>query len=127
IFDSIAPALNNADAISAVYPTGRVPGSDPGQTPVIQVLPLIKPLLDQPGNDGDKYVLFVTDGEPDFCDNGDSKCAMDAVIGGVQKLASAGIHTIVFGIGSSIIQNSAAFLQSMANAGAGLPAPLSFG
>jgi len=52
---------------------------------------------------------------------------MDAVVGGVQKLASDGIHTIVFGIGSSIIQESGAFLQSLANAGASLPAPLPFG
>jgi len=126
IFESIAPALNNAAAISGVYPAGRVPGAT-GETPVIQVLPLVKALVEQPGNDGDKYVLFVTDGEPDFCDNGDSKCAMDAVVAGVQKLASAGIHTLVFGIGSSIIQDSSIFLQALANAGASLPPPLPFG
>jgi len=126
IFESIAPALNNAAAISGVYPAGRVPGAT-GETPVIQVLPLVKALVEQPGNDGDKYVLFVTDGEPDFCDNGDSKCAMDAVVAGVQKLASEGVHTIVFGIGSSIITDSGAFLQALANAGASLPAPLPFG
>jgi hypothetical protein len=126
IFESIAPALNNAAAISGVYPVGRVAGAT-GETPVIQVLPLVKGLLDQPANDGDKYVLFVTDGEPDFCDNGDSKCAMDAVVAGVQKLASAGIHTLVFGIGSSIIQDSGAFLQALANAGSSLPPAMPFG
>ena len=126
IFDSIAPALNNASAISNVYPVGSVPGAT-GETPVIQVLPLVEGLLNQPGNDGDKYVLFVTDGEPDFCDNGDSKCAMDAVIGGVQKLAAEGIHTLVFGIGSSIIADSGAFLQALANAGASLLPPTPFG
>ena len=127
IFSSIAPALNNASAITGLYqPLGKVEGDD-GQTPVIMALPLVKALLDQPGNDGDKYVLFVTDGEPDFCDNGDSKCAMDAVVGGVQKLAAEGIHTIVFGIGSSIIQTSGAFLQALANAGQSLPTPLGFG
>jgi len=126
IFDSIAPAINNADAITAVYPAGRIAGAT-GQTPVVQVLPLVEKLLMQPGVEGDKYVLFVTDGEPDFCDNGDSKCPMDAVVAGVQKLASDGIHTIVFGIGSSIIQESGAFLQALANAGASLPAPLPFG
>jgi hypothetical protein len=120
IFESIAPALSNAAAISNVYPAGRVAGAT-GETPIIQVLPLVKDLLNQPGNDGDKYVLFVTDGEPDFCDNGDSKCAMDAVIGGVQALAASGIHTFVFGIGSSIIADSGAFLQALANAGAKLP------
>jgi hypothetical protein len=126
IFESIAPALNNAAAISNVYPAGRVPGAT-GETPIIQVLPLVKDLLMQPGNDGDKYVLFVTDGEPDFCDNGDSKCPMDAVVGGVQTLAAAGIKTFVFGIGSSIIAESGAFLQALANAGAGLPTATPFG
>ncbi len=126
IFDSIAPALNNSTAISAVYPAGRVAGRT-GQTPVFQVLPLVQTLLNQPGNDGDKYVLFVTDGEPDFCDDGDPKCPMDAVVAGVQKLAAGGIHTIVFGIGSSIITESGAFLQALANAGASLPPPLPFG
>jgi len=126
IFESIPPALNNSAAISAVYqPLGKVTG-EPGQTPVIQVLPLVQTLLDQAGNDGDKYVLFVTDGEPDFCDNGDSNCAMDAVVAGVQKLAAAGIHTLVFGVGSSIIANSGPFLQAMANAGASLPPPTPF-
>jgi len=127
IFESIAPALNNSAAISAVYqPLGKLPGNEPGQTPIIQALPLVQGLLNQPGNDGDKYILFVTDGEPDFCDNGDSDCAMDAVVGGIQKLAADGIHTIIFGIGSSIINTSSSFLQAMANAGASLPPPTPF-
>jgi len=127
IFSSIAPALNNATAITDVYqPLGKVTGAD-GETPVIMVLPLLKALLDQPGNDGDKYVLFVTDGEPDFCDNGDAKCAVDAVVAGVQKLASQGIHTIVFGLKSSISPISGETLQAVANAGASLPVPTPFG
>src|SRR6185369_1534982 len=72
-------------------------------------------------------ILFVTDGEPDFCDDGDSKCAMDAVVGGVQRLAAEGIHTIVFGIASSIIQTSGTFLQALSNAGQDLPTPQGFG
>jgi len=127
IFESIAPALNNADAISAVYqPLDRVMGAA-GETPVIQVLPLVKDLLDQPGNDGDKYILFVTDGEPDFCDNGDAKCPVDAVVAGVQKLAAAGIHTIVFGLPSAITPISGDTLQAVANAGAGVPVATPFG
>ncbi|HEY0464449.1 MAG TPA: hypothetical protein VGC79_09585, partial [Polyangiaceae bacterium] len=127
IFSSIAPALNNASAITSLYqPLGKVAGAE-GQTPVIMVLPLLKALLDQPGNDGDKYVLFVTDGEPDFCDNGDAKCAVDAVVAGVQKLAAEGIHTIVFGLKSSISDISGETLQAIANAGASLPAPTPFG
>ncbi|MEI9940067.1 MAG: vWA domain-containing protein [Pseudomonadota bacterium] len=127
IFESIAPALNNSAAISAVYqPLGRVTGAA-GETPVMLALPLVKALLDQPGNDGDKYILFVTDGEPDFCDNGDSKCPIDAVVGGVQQLAVQGVHTLVFGLGSSIITQSGDFLQALANAGASLTPATPFG
>ena len=127
IFSSIAPALNNATAISDVYqPLGKVMGAD-GETPVIMVLPQLKALLDQPGNDGDNYVLFVTDGEPDFCDNGDAKCAVDAVVAGVQKLAAEGIHTIVFGLKSAISPISGDTLQAVANAGASLPVATPFG
>jgi hypothetical protein len=127
IFTSIAPALNNATAITSLYqPLGKVEGAE-GQTPVIMALPLLKSLVDQPGNDGDKYVLFVTDGEPDFCDNGDAKCAVDAVVAGIQTLASQGIHTIVFGLKTSISDISGETLQAFANAGASLPAPTPFG
>jgi hypothetical protein len=80
-----------------------------------------------PGNDGDKYVLFVTDGEPDFCDNGDAKCPVDAVVAAVQQLAAAGIHTIVFGLKSSLSNISGDTLQAVANAGAGLPVAAPFG
>jgi hypothetical protein len=42
IFDTIAPALDNAAAISTLYqPLAKVAGP-PGETPVIQVLPRVK-------------------------------------------------------------------------------------
>ena len=127
IFDTIAPALNNSTPISNLYaPLTRVTGAA-GETPVVQVLPLLKDLLTEPGNDGDKYVLFVTDGEPDFCDNGDAKCPVDAVVAGVQRLAAEGIHTIVFGLKSSLSNISGETLQAIANAGASLPVAPPFG
>jgi len=127
IFDTIAPALDNARAISNVYtPLGRLMGAK-GETPVTEVLPLVRDLLNKPGNDGDKYILFVTDGEPDFCDDGDHRCAVDAVVGQVQKLATQGIHTIVFGIKSSQSNISAETLKAVANAGASQPVLAPFG
>ena len=127
IFDTIAPALDNAAAIGAAYqPLGRLTGAA-GETPVIQVLPRVRELLGAAGNDGDKYVLFVTDGEPDFCDNGGASCPVDAVVAGVQELAANGIHTIVFGLKSSLSNISGDTLQAVANAGASLPVALPFG
>ncbi len=127
IFDTIAPALDNAAAISKVYePLGKISGAA-GETPVIQVLPQVKDLLSQPGNDGDRYLLFVTDGEPDFCDNGEAACPVDAVVAKVQQLAADGIHTIVFGLKSSLSNISGDTLQALANAGASQPVALPFG
>jgi hypothetical protein len=127
VFDSIAPTLNNAKAITDVYqPLGRVTGAK-GETPVTEVLPLIQGLLTQPGNDGDKYILFVTDGEPDFCDDGTPACPVDAVVANVQRLAKAGIHTLVFGLKSAQSPISDGTLQAVANAGASQPVVPPFG
>jgi hypothetical protein len=82
--------------------------------------------------EGDKFILFVTDGEPDYCDNGNKLCPPDSVVGRLQKLASgteldalgnrrAPIRTLVFGVtapGTTILPSA---LQAFANAGAGAP------
>lgn len=126
IFDAIAPALNNAAAISAVYqPLTKLTGAK-GETPVTQVLPLVADLLAKEPSDGDKYILFVTDGEPDFCDDGDPQCPADALVGRVQRLAQVGIRTIVFGLKSEQSAISDAALQAVANAGAGQPVTAPF-
>ncbi len=118
IFDAIAPALNNAAAISAVYqPLTKLTGVK-GETPVTQVLPLVQDLLTKEPTDGGKYILFVTDGEPDFCDDGDPQCPADALVGRVQRLATAGTKTIVFGLKSEQSAISDVALQAVANAGA---------
>jgi hypothetical protein len=71
--------------------------------------------------------LFVTDGEPDFCDDGDNVCPVDSTIGHLQALKAQGITTIVFGLKSTLSDISDATLQAFANAGAGLPVALPFG
>lgn len=126
IFDAIAPALNNAAAISAVYqPLTKLVGSK-GETPVTQVLPLVADLLAKDPADGGKYILFVTDGEPDFCDDGDPQCPADALVARVQQLQAGGIRTIVFGLKSEQSAISDVALQAVANAGAGEPVSAPF-
>ena len=65
-----------------------------------------------------KYLLFVTDGEPDRCDGGTPERARDDVIGAVQGARTQGIGTLLFGLGSGVF---AQHLQDVANAGAGAP------
>ena len=76
---------------------------------------------------GDKFLLLVTDGQPDYCDNPTPKCAVDGVVRRLQELRTAGVRTLVFGFEgiSSDNQDEIAgltwALQSFANAGAGEP------
>ena len=99
-------------------------------TPTVAALTLASQTLWNDTVEGDKYILFVTDGEPDYCDDGNSLCPPDSVVGRLQNLAlgldSSGaqrppIHTLVFGVNSPLTTISPEVLQAFANAGAGQP------
>jgi hypothetical protein len=123
VFDSVPPALNNFAAINAVYqPLGQPMFK--AETPVAKALAAAQNQLATSPVDGDKYILFVTDGEPDFCDDGDADCPLDDVVYSLQSLKAAGTSTIVFGLQNSNVP--AMTLQSFANAGAGQPVALPF-
>jgi len=70
---------------------------------------------------GDKFILFVTDGQPDYCDDGNATCPPDSVVAGLQNLKKANIETFVFGITSPLSTFSGPTLQAFANAGDGQP------
>ncbi len=69
---------------------------------------------------GGKYILLVTDGETDFCDDGNALCPADAVTAEIQSLYAQGIQTLVLGLPSDISTISPEALQAFANAGAGV-------
>jgi hypothetical protein len=75
---------------------------------------------------GDKYIIFITDGQPDYCDDSNSLCAPDSVIGEIQAAKTAGITTIVLGVQTTLFDLPAGILKAYATAGAGEPtvAPL---
>jgi hypothetical protein len=120
--------LNNAGTIAAKYNSlERSPYKD---TPTVLALRDAAQTLWADTREGDKYILFVTDGEPDYCNDGNSLCPPDSVVGRLQKLAlglddtgaqQAPIHTLVFGLNSPLTTISPEVLQAFANAGAGLP------
>jgi hypothetical protein len=121
IFEQVSVGLNNHAAISGLYsPLGAITGK--AETPVGAGLARAKAILDADTTAGPKYILFVTDGEPDFCDDGSSICAFDSVVAHLQALKAAGITTLIFGIqhsgGTTVPANA---LQSFANAGASQP------
>jgi hypothetical protein len=127
---TVAPKLNNYADIAALYePLGQPTNSK--DTPTLLALEQVANQLRQDTTAvGDKYIMFVTDGEPDYCDDGNQLCPPDSVVGLLQRLSSgvdaagaavAPIRTLVFGISSPTATIRADVLQAFANAGAGLP------
>jgi hypothetical protein len=80
---------------------------------------------------GPKYILLVTDGNPNTCGTLDPQCGSDESIKAVQDAKAMGIGTIVVGGGDIIAGNAGCepawgrcgplHLQDLANAGQGLP------
>jgi hypothetical protein len=135
---TVAPALDNHAAIDAVYTAigtqGRNPDNAQWETPTGHAINRIAATLanfeaDPPGP---KFILLVTDGNPNTCLVGDPQCGSDVSIKAVQDAYAAGIGTIALGVGAIVNSNAgceptdayrcgALHLQDIANAGTGQP------
>lgn len=114
-----AITLSNYAAIKAAYDAASVKPGGKLETPTGDTLNnKVVPELLAIKEPGAKYILFVTDGEPDRCDDGIAECARDDVVGAVQAAYGQKIGTFVFGLGTGTF---AQHLQDVANAGAGQP------
>ena len=113
---AVAPlAQGNSAAIARAYDAISKPqykGETPTSLAVSEVARMLR------SADDPKYILLVTDGEPDFCDDGNLTCARDAVVAAVQSAYAQGIGTLIFSIGGQVDQ---AHLADVANAGTGQP------
>jgi hypothetical protein len=127
---SVAPALNNYGAIAALYEPLAQPVNSKDTPTVLALSQIAAQLEADTSTIGDKYILFVTDGEPDYCNDGNPICPPDSVVGLLQRLSSSvdasgaarqPIQTLVFGVSSPTATIRQEVLQSFANAGAGLP------
>jgi hypothetical protein len=118
--DPVLPALDNATAIAMRYNALVAPrkGETPTKAALVQVADLLAKDTMAPG---EKFILFVTDGQPDYCDDGNELCPPDSVVGELQTLAKTSLHTIVMGISSPLTTISDNVLTAFANAGAGKP------
>ncbi len=125
LVDEVPPAANNYDAVAAKYTALMRPQK--GESPGMLGLQRAYETLSADMTDGDKYVLFVTDGEQDYCGDGNKLCPTDSVVGWIQKLKALGVSTYVFGLPlkKDVSATDAAFyssiLQAFANAGVGEP------
>jgi len=115
----VGAALNNYDTIAAAY-NGLGEPTFKAETPTVQVLQQLRnEVLGPDPAPGPKYILFVTDGEPDYCNDGNPHCSVDGTVRELQLLKAQGITTLVFGIASPQSDVSEQSLKAFANAGAG--------
>lgn len=134
---SVSYALNNHGAIDMVY-TDLGTQYDPGtawETPTGHAVTRVTAELNAFTADppGPKFILLVTDGNPNTCVTINPNCGHDIAIRAVQEAYALGIRTIPVGIGEIVVSNGndgcnreqvrcgVDHLQDMANAGAGQP------
>lgn len=125
------PKLNNLDAIQTKYSSVAVAPDLNGNTPTGPAIAAVtkKLMAFQPDPPGPKFILLVTDGDPDTCKIFNPNCGQDESIKAVQDAYTAGIGTFVIGIGEitnedkcdKSMRTCKLHLQDLANAGAGQP------
>lgn len=107
----------NSNAIKTAYEAVQKPQYK-GETPTSMAhQEVVKLLLKEPAKNP-KFVVLVTDGEPDFCDDPNVTCSRDAVVAAVQSAFGQGVSTFIFSVGGEV---SRTHLGDVANAGVGLP------
>jgi hypothetical protein len=122
MLDELAPSAQNYSAIRDAYVALKRPMT--GKSPYMLALTRAGELLDAAPGAGKKYVIFVIDGEPDYCNDGDAQCSIDSVVARLQALRQKGITTLVASLPLSTAGGATQYAsaqKSYANAGAGLP------
>jgi hypothetical protein len=110
----VAVADDNFAAIAAAYNALPAPPYK-GETPTASAITQTATALAALDSDA-KSIVLVTDGEPDFCDDGNVTCARDAVVAAVQAAHAQNIETFILSIGGQV---SRSHLRDVANAGVG--------
>jgi hypothetical protein len=110
-------AAKNYSAIERAYTAIEKPQFK-GETPTSLALTEVSHTLLQEPEESPKYILLVTDGEPDFCDDPNVTCSRDAVVAAVQEANGLGVGTFIFSIGGEVEKSH---LADVANAGVGMP------
>ena len=108
----IAP--DNAAAVQATFES-TVPAID-GDTPTGDAIRAVIGRL--AAYSAPKYVLLVTDGEPDTCAVPDPQSGQREAVAAAEQAYQAGIRLLIMGVSTDIAPTH---LQQMANAGVGAP------
>lgn len=108
----VAPALDNYDAIDAVYD----PADPIDETPTGESLALVAATLADFPEPGPKAIVLATDGEPDTCATPNPQEGQPESIQAAQDAFAAGISTYVISVGEEVGEDH---LQDVANVGVG--------
>ena len=114
--ESVPPSLDNHTSIDTLFQQLSTPPAFKAETPTGAAIQEAVELLEALQDDGSKYIILATDGEPDTCAHMDPQCGQDESIKAVQDAFARGIRTIVLGIGSEVGSKQ---LRDLANAGTG--------
>jgi hypothetical protein len=128
-------AKDNGAAIDTIYTQlGKETNNGANwETPTGYAIKTVAPELAAFQSDppGPKFILLVTDGNPNTCETINPQCGQDRTIKAVQDAFAQGIGTIPIGIGDITLSDDGCnvmqarcgndHLQDVANAGAGLP------
>ena len=127
--DNVPPALNNAGAIKTEVRRSRLAARADiiDQRKKFEIAGDVRDAaaaakaLMADTTPGDKYILFLTDGQEDYCDDALRSVASDSTVGALQTAFAANIRTIVFGLQTHAVQSAGGRPGGFANAGAGEP------
>jgi hypothetical protein len=122
--DNVPPAVNNATTIMTKYdslppPPNSTASGTKFESPSPAATQVVGQALGAITNPGEKYILLVTTGHADYCDDGPTLCGPDSVVWRIQANKAAGITTLVLGLELPIFDQPPGILQAYANAGAG--------
>jgi hypothetical protein len=131
-FAKVGPDLDNHAAIEAAYGMIDYPIDQPKwDTPTHHAIDtaVADLVAYNPDPPGPKFILLVTDGNPDTCLDYDPNCGHDYSIKAAQDAFAAGVQTLVLGVGDIVVNGNngcaqsarcgVLHLQDMANAGVG--------
>jgi hypothetical protein len=124
IYDSVPLAVGNAVAIKTAYDAlgPLLPYGTKAETPATEAIAVAQAALTADTGTGGRYLLFITTGASDFCDDSNSSCPPDAVTYQIQRMwaQAPSIETLVVGLPATALNPVAAgVLQDFANAGMG--------
>ena len=118
LVEQVDPALNNFDAINAVYGPAEPIGDTPTGDSVDYILDQFQNTPD-PSTDPTIFIL-ATDGEPDRCEELNPQNGQEESVAAIERAHQMGIDTFVISVGDGSV--SEGHLQDVANAGRGVTA-----